>query len=558
MQHEPGSNETQTNSSINLRPYHAQDTESQEPLDMTSVSQAITRLLNEARTAQSWYIQQIHNLNLTLQSQKSYTNEYARKNIPNPPDGLLYTPGTIAASRRIIADKSEAYRIMVSWQERRDVYNELQEYPEDITYEDFKTATGRKYLKRNLFDNIRRMDQPPSLPKVKKPRIPLGKTDKAYTLIALDGQDVLLCGLPLKLDESSDAETRVDLLFELPDRYMRNHQSSVRRKLTRPTIYLDDRNRPTFGWAIQEWVTAPETLALDAESCIGVDCGMTNFITAARVHRDGRYMGGLTMSKRTRKTKLTLDTRRREVKLNMAKQERREALAGKGKTTLSPERAASREAHMEDLTQSVHNAWEAFEWDAVADVMALAGPGEPVAVEDLKFNKGGSLHFRFSGFQSKLEHRCKLTGHPFVQVKAAGTSSCCPDCLKPLGEREEYHETVCGSCGWVSDRDASAAVSIARRGLRLSRKTRLDRAHEVQKRVLRPVRRGPKAPARPARNMPHRCDRRVLPCNTMTRGPRVGGVSAYSTGDDGKVAARCVTLMGSVTAVITRLSKLLR
>ena len=56
-------------------------------------------------------------------------------------------------------------------------------------------------------------------------------------------------------------------------------------------------------------------------------------------------------------------------------------------------------------------------------VMAFTGPGESVAVEDSKFNKGGGLHFRFSGFQDKLRHRCALTGHDFVRVQAVGTSS---------------------------------------------------------------------------------------------------------------------------------------
>ena len=214
--HEPTDDEIVTNSSVNLHPTQAQTTESQAPLHLPTVSQAITRLLNESKAAQSWYIQQIQDLNLNLQSQKNFTNEYARKTIPNPPDDLLYKPGTIAVSRRVIADKSEAYRIMVSWGERRDIYNELQEHPEGISYEDFKTETGRKYLKRALFDNIKRMKKAPSLPVVSNPRIPLGKTDKKYTLIAIHGQDILLCGLPLKLDPKSNVETRVDLFFRLP------------------------------------------------------------------------------------------------------------------------------------------------------------------------------------------------------------------------------------------------------------------------------------------------------------------------------------------------------
>ena len=127
--HEPTDDEVITNSSINLHPTQAQTTESQAPLHLPTVSQAITRLLNESKAAQSWYIQRAQDLNLNLQSQKNFTNEYARKVIPSPPDGEIYTPGTISLSRRIIADKSEAYRIMVSWGERRDIYNELQEHP---------------------------------------------------------------------------------------------------------------------------------------------------------------------------------------------------------------------------------------------------------------------------------------------------------------------------------------------------------------------------------------------------------------------------------------------
>ena len=93
--HEPSDDEIVTNSSINFHPTQAQATEPREPLHLPTVNQAITRLLNESKAAQSWYIQRAQDLNLDLQSQKNYTNEYARKVIPNPPDGLLYTPGTI-------------------------------------------------------------------------------------------------------------------------------------------------------------------------------------------------------------------------------------------------------------------------------------------------------------------------------------------------------------------------------------------------------------------------------------------------------------------------------
>ena len=69
-----------------------------------------------------------------------------------------------------------------------------------------------------------------------------------------------------------------------------------------------------------------------------------------------------------------------------------------------------------------------------------------------------------------------------MRVPAGGTSANCPDCLEILDERDDYHWTACEDCGWEGDRDASAAVAIARRGLRLDHGVRLDRAHEAQKR----------------------------------------------------------------------------
>ena len=47
--HEPTDDEIITNSSINLHPTQAQDTETQDPLHLPTVSQAITRLLNESK-----------------------------------------------------------------------------------------------------------------------------------------------------------------------------------------------------------------------------------------------------------------------------------------------------------------------------------------------------------------------------------------------------------------------------------------------------------------------------------------------------------------------------
>ena len=554
--HEPTDNEIVTNSSITLQPIHAQDTESAQPIPLDTLNQALTQLLNNTITHQEWIINETITRGIKLNHQSKFTSEYARKTLPTP----TYPKGTIAVSRRETMDKAEAYRIMVSWEERRDIYNELQEYPEDITYEDLKTATGRKYLKLNLFKNIKRMKKAPETPRIKKPRLPISMTNTQYSAISIHDQYILLYGLPIP--DKNNIDYRVNLYFRLPDRFMQNHQAAIYTKLTRPVIHFNDKNQPVFDWTIQEYWPTPAVKAREAESCVGVDCGKTNFITIARVHRDGRYTGGFTTSKATRKSRRTLDRRRAEMGRVTAKQARREVLAGKGKTTLSPERAARFEAHRESLAGSIHDAWESYEWDVTADVMAFTGPGEPVAVEDLKFNKGGALHFRFSGFQEKLAHRCALTGHDFVRVKAAGTSSACPDCSKPLGDREEYHDTECSACAWAGDRDASAAVSIARRGLKMPKRARLDRAHEGQKRVLRPVRRGPKAPARPARNMPRRCDRKSLPCDSgsnVVRGLCVGGASAYSTGDDGKVTARCVTpTVGLTPVVITRLLELLR
>lgn len=566
--HDPKDNEITVNSSVNLKPHTALTTESQESIDLGIAIQGVARLLQESRAAQEWYVHEIEDRGINLEYQSNFTGEYARKTIPSPPASEIYTSGTIGLSRRIIADKAEAYRIMRPWQERRDIYNELQDYPDSVSYEAYKEASDRAYLKRNLFKNIRKMKRPPELPEVRKPRIPLGKTDKQYTLIAISGQDILLCGLPLKLNPESDEEIRVDLLFRLPDRYMRNHSRVVHVKLTRPTIYLDDHGEPTFSWAIQESCLPPSMKARDAESCVGVDCGKTNRIAMARVHRDGRYTGGIGESKRTsRESKRSLDKRQRELDLNYAKQARREALVGEGNTTLTPERAEAREKHLEGLKRARDHAQSSYEWDLVADVMSFVRPGEPVAVEDLRFNDGWSLHFMFSGFQSKLEHRCRLTGHDFVRVPAGGTSANCPDCLGKLGERDDYHWTACDDCGWEGDRDASAAVAIARRGLKLGCEVRLDRAHEAQKRSreLEPVRRGPKAPSRPARNIPKRCDRRELPVtqesysfNSSVRDPRVGGVSASSTGGV-EAAARLVSpSVGSIIAVITRLCKLLR
>ncbi len=70
--HEPTDDEIVTNSSINLHPTQAQSTESQAPLHLPTVNRAITRLLNESKAAQSWYIHQIYDLNIDLQSQKEF------------------------------------------------------------------------------------------------------------------------------------------------------------------------------------------------------------------------------------------------------------------------------------------------------------------------------------------------------------------------------------------------------------------------------------------------------------------------------------------------------
>ena len=115
--HEPTDNEIVTNSSITLQPIHAQDTESAQPIPLDTLNQSLTQLLNNTITHQEWIINEIITRGIKLNHQSKFTSEYARKTLPTP----TYPKGTIAVSRRETMDKAEAYRIMVSWEERRDI-----------------------------------------------------------------------------------------------------------------------------------------------------------------------------------------------------------------------------------------------------------------------------------------------------------------------------------------------------------------------------------------------------------------------------------------------------
>ncbi len=204
----------------------------------------------------------------------------------------------------------------------------------------------------------------------------------------------------------------------------------------------------TFGLEVEDTVLPekPGVDDLDAEDCVGIDLGITNYIYTS----DGDSVDLLDLTdeyERLLREQRSL-SRKKHGSNNWEKQ-RREVAKVKRRI----------KRNVEDFQHKL-TTWLVKTYDAVF-------------VEDL--NVAGMLQQRgnarnkqdasWRGFIEMLEYKSDLYGTHVRQVNPAGTTKECAECgvetEKPLWVREHS----CPSCGFEVDRDANASYNVLSRGL---------------------------------------------------------------------------------------------
>jgi putative transposase len=203
----------------------------------------------------------------------------------------------------------------------------------------------------------------------------------------------------------------------------------------------------TFGLEVQDTrlPDPPDVDDLDAEDCVGIDLGITNYIYTS----DGDSVDWLDLSdeyERLRREQRSLSRKERGSN-NWEKQRR---------TVARVKRRIKRT--VEDFQHKL-STWLVKEYDAVFV--------EDLNVSGMLQQEGNARNKQdasWRGFIEMLEYKGNLYGTHVVQVTSAGTTKECAECgavtEKPLWVRDHS----CPSCGFEADRDANASYNVLARG----------------------------------------------------------------------------------------------
>ena len=255
-------------------------------------------------------------------------------------------------------------------------------------------------------------------------------------------------GFELKNTSGRTATLWLSKIGDIPIRYHREISSNA--DLKEVTLKKETTGEwyVTFGLEVEDTALPekPDVDNLDAEDCVGIDLGITNYIYTS----NGDSVDWLDLSdeyERLRCEQRSLS--RKEHGSNNWEKQRQEVAKVKRRI----------KRKVEDFQHKL-TTWLVKMYDAVF-------------VEDL--NVAGMLQQRgnarnkqdaaWRGFIEMLEYKGDLYGTHVVQVNPAGTTKECAECgvetEKPLWVREHS----CPSCGFEVDRDANASYNVLSRGL---------------------------------------------------------------------------------------------
>ena len=255
-------------------------------------------------------------------------------------------------------------------------------------------------------------------------------------------------GFELKNTSGRTATLWLSKIGDIPIRYHREISSNA--DLKEVTLKKETTGEwyVTFGLEVEDTALPekPDVDNLDAEDCVGIDLGITNYIYTS----NGDSVDWLDLSdeyERLRREQRSLS--RKEHGSNNWEKQRQEVAKVKRRI----------KRKVEDFQHKL-TTWLVKMYDAVFV--------EDLNVVGMLQQRGNARNMQdaaWRGFIEMLEYKGDLYGTHVVQVNPAGTTKECAECgvetEKPLWVREHS----CPSCGFEVDRDANASYNVLSRGL---------------------------------------------------------------------------------------------
>lgn len=433
----------QVTSTIQLPLITAYNSTTGEQLTKDIINNACRQYLTYCQQAQNTLIRT--NIN-TLPTRKNtqFGSAWARNNINT--DNINVPDDYIEKYWTTIGNQIEAARLIISYQQRDAIATLFDKYGWDATYETI-TKHGGKYIKRNLYKNVKASGKHPSMPIVKSPRFPYASMNKQVCQQAVFN-DVLVC------HNMAIGNVRYDLVF-YTGTVLARYDGIV--KVTRPTLRLDNDGDACFDFSVIESVLFRSP---DAGHVVGFDRNMdhASCISGVRVNADGSCSRELGPSLETlaivrHRNKLLVERDRCEARI----------------TRLMPWQDSERARLVEQvgiLKHKIDDLGVAIDWHEAEDVVGHALPGEVVGLERLDVFSGGFVKFRHGSTDEKVGHALERCGSSVVMVSPAGTSCDCPCCGSRLsfsGTVRSGRVGVCSSCGFRVFRDYGAGACVGER-----------------------------------------------------------------------------------------------
>jgi transposase len=395
----------------------------------------IKRMLNAARSMQNALVRENEHVNV-----RDAATTFSSKESRNLSCSRRISRDQLVPSKLLEINRTEAYRLIKGHQERQAVASCLQAHAWQLPYEACKKLLGNP-VDYELYKNLMRSQRLPRLPKVKTVRLPLSSVNYQFSQIAVEGRLIQL--------ELVAFDRRVTLEFEIPAKLYELHANFE--KITRPTLRLTPHGELHFDFSFVERSELGEP---SSDTPIGFDLGKARVIVGVRGTTE------LVQSVHTDRDARKLAVIDAEIARLMSKRARR---------ALHDVVHAGADRQLKLLRAKRDRIIEARDWNAATDVIKHARPGEPIALERLTFNTGGS-QFRSGSLDAKICHKARRAGKRVVHVNPKGTTGTCPQCGQ-TGLPFVRRKLTC-SCGYTSDRDYSSAIIVAMRGQRSLQRSR--------------------------------------------------------------------------------------
>lgn len=198
-------------------------------------------------------------------------------------------------------------------------------------------------------------------------------------------------------------------------------------------------------------------------------------------------------------------------------------------------KAARLRLNLNAVKARVDNLADAIDWRAAVEMVSWAcHSGGVLVLENLRWSGGGPVKFRHGGAARRVEHVAARLGVRVLYVNPAYSSRTCQSCGARIpGGCDVNRVLSCSKCGHAEDKDSTAAVILAKRGLNKSDDTR------VRRPGLRIKRDRTEWPGQQARH----ADSRMIKLSLERRRRLLAGARWY---DDGTVSQPSViTLRGA-------------